>query len=66
MFRRHRRDDADRSRRDSDDELDPAQAGEELGEELDEPGEVDDLDEPAEQPRPARAAGRRRAGAHDL
>jgi hypothetical protein len=70
VFRRNRRDDADRSRRDSDDELDPALADDELEDEgdgeLDEPGELDDLGEPEDRPRPPRAAGRRRAAGHDL
>jgi hypothetical protein len=74
VFRRHRRDDADRSRHDSDDELDPAQAGElddEFDDEPDEPGELDELDEDEpedepDEPRPARAAAARRRAANDL
>jgi Protein of unknown function (DUF3710) len=73
VFRRHRRDDADRSKRDSDDELGPAEAEDELDDALDDefdddPDEPDDPDETDEtdEPAPARPAARRRRGGHDL
>jgi hypothetical protein len=68
VFRRRRRDDADRSRQDSDDELEQ----DEFSDELEEPDEADDEladlgdDDEAAPARPARAAHRRRASAHDL
>ena len=82
MFRRHRRDDADRSRRDSDDGLGPAEADGEFDDELedeledeyddelpddpDEPDEPDELDEPEDEPPAARPAASRRRSADDL
>ena len=77
MFRRHRRDDADRSQRDSDDGLGPAEADDEYDDELDDeyddelddsddPDEADDLDEPEDEPAPARPAASRRRSADDL
>ena len=80
MFRRHRRDDADRSQRDSDDGLGPAEADDEYDDELDdeyddeladpddadEPDELDELDEPDDGPAPARPAASRRRSADDL
>lgn len=81
MFRRHRRDDADRSRRDSDDGLGPAEADDELDDELadeydeelddeelddEEPDEPDELEEPEDEPAPARPAGSRRRSSDDL
>jgi hypothetical protein len=80
VFRRHRRDDADRSRRDSDDGLGPAEADDEYDDELDdeladeyddelddeEPDVPDELDEPGDEPAPARPAASRRRSADDL
>ena len=80
MFRRRRRDDADESRHDSDDELGPAEADDEFDDELAEPDDLDDelddrepdeddeLDEDDVEPapaRPARPAAHRRSD-HDL
>jgi hypothetical protein len=76
VFRRHRRDDADRSRRDSGDGLGPAEAddepddelGDEYDEELDDEydEEPDEPGEPEEEPAPARPAASRRRAADDL
>jgi hypothetical protein len=77
VFRRHRRDDADRSQRDSDDGLGPAEADDEYDDELDDEyddeladpddaDEPDELDEPDDEPAPARPAASRRRSADDL
>jgi hypothetical protein len=79
VFRRHRRDDADRSKRDSDDELGPAEADDELDDEFDDDldddlddelgDEPEDLDEPDDErapASPARPARVRRQASHDL
>jgi Protein of unknown function (DUF3710) len=76
VFRRHRRDDADRSQRDSDDGLGPAEADDEYDDELDDeydelddsddPDEADEPDEPDDEPAPARPAASRRRSADDL
>jgi Protein of unknown function (DUF3710) len=75
VFRRRRRDDADRSRHDSDDELeqdelvDELDESDELDDELEEPDELDDeLEDLGDEPspaRPARPASHRRTS-HDL
>ena len=79
MFRRRRRDDADRSRHDSDAELEQAELEEadldeddlleedDLDGELDEPDDLDDeLAEPGGTPAPARRAASHRRSGHDL
>ena len=62
MFRRRRRDDADQSRHDSNDELGPAEADDEFDDELDEDDEPGQDDEPAA----ARPAPAHQRSDHDL
>jgi hypothetical protein len=68
VFRRRRRDDADRSRHDSDDELEPdALEPDDLDDEPDDLDELDDeLAEPGGRPAPARRAASHRRSSHDL
>ena len=72
MFRRHRREDADRSRHDSDDDLEQDDleqddlGQDDLDDELDEPADTDDeLAEPGDAPRAARRAPGHRRASHD-